>query len=166
MEKRILDKVNTQNTNYVQQIVTELNRIQRNESSINDLIQWVQSNKPVDISKIDFTKRKRSKNCIPFESRCEARCAKGSGHEGEQCTRRKKAGCIYCGTHTKGVTQNIEQKTDLKKKSIWTEEYRGIIYYIDDENVYNPEDIKKNKVNPEIIGSCSKINNSYVIQLK
>jgi hypothetical protein len=166
MEKRILDKVGNQNNQYLQKVVTELNRVKTNEITVDEVIQWVQTNKPVDLTKSDFIKRKRSKNCIPFESRCEARCAKGSGHEGEQCTRRKKSGCMFCGTHTKGVPQNMEQKSDFKKKTIWTEEYRGIIYFIDDEHVYNPEDIKKNKINPEIIGSCKKVNNSYVIQLK
>ena len=54
----------------------------------------------------------------------------------------------------------------IKEKTIWAEEYRGIMYYIDETNVYNTEDIKKNKVNPEIIGSCKKVGNSYTIHLK
>ena len=166
MERRILDKINSQNDTYTKQLIQELSKLPSDLSQ--PLLQWVQSTKPVDISKSDFSKRKRAKNCVPHDSRCEARCAKGSGHEGEQCTRRKKDGCLYCGTHTKGLPHGImiKQEPAFKEKTIWAEEYRGIMYYIDETNVYNTEDIKKNKVNPEIIGSCTKSGNSYMIQLK
>jgi hypothetical protein len=60
----------------------------------------------------------------------------------------------------------IKQEPAFKEKTIWAEEYRGIMYYIDEDHVYNTEDIKKNKVNPEIIGSCTKSGNSYMIHLK
>jgi hypothetical protein len=166
MERRILDKINVQNDSYTKHLIQELNKLP--DELVQPILQWVQSTKPVDITKSDFSKRKRAKNCVPHDSRCEARCAKGSGHEGEQCTRRKKDGCLYCGTHTKGLPHGImvKQEPTFKEKTIWAEEYRGIMYYIDEDNVYNTEDIKKNKVNPEIIGSCTKIGNSYTIQLK
>jgi hypothetical protein len=168
MERRILDKISSQNDIFMKQLVGEIHKVKEEETDIDQLLQWVQSMKLVDISKSDFSKRKRAKNCVPHDSRCEARCAKGSGHEGEQCTRRKKDGHLYCGTHTKGIPHGIMKQAEpvFKEKTIWAEEYRGIMYYIDEENVYNTEDIKKNKVNPEIIGSCKKVGNSYVIQLK
>lgn len=167
MERRILDKINHQNDVYIKQLVQHI-QLLPSTTSVENLLLWVQSTKPVDISKSDFTKRKRAKNCVPHDSRCEARCAKGSGHEGEQCTRRKKEGCLYCGTHTKGLPHGImlKQEPVFKEKSIWVEEYQGIMYYIDGTNVYDPEDIKRNKVNPSIIGTCSKLENSYVIHKK
>jgi hypothetical protein len=168
MERRILDKISSQNDVFMKQLQTEIQKVKQGESTIDQFSQLVESLKPVTISKSDFSKRKRAKNCVPNDSRCEARCAKGSGHEGEQCTRRKKDGCLYCGTHTKGIPHGImkHQEPTFKEKTIWAEEYRGIMYYIDEDNVYNTEDIKKNKVNPEIIGSSKKVGNSYIIQLK
>lgn len=168
MERRILDKIATQNDTFMKQLTTEIQKVKKDEITIDNLIEWTQSLKLVDISKSDFSKRKRAKNCVPHDSRCEARCAKGSGHEGEQCTRRKKDGYLYCGTHTKGIPHGIMKQPEnlIKEKTIWAEEYRGIMYYIDETNVYNTEDIKKNKVNPEIIGSCKKVGNSYTIHLK
>ena len=166
MERRIIEKINTQNDVYTKHLTYELNKLP--PELVQPLLAWVQTTPPVNISKSDFSKRKRAKNCVPHDSRCEARCAKGSGHEGEQCTRRKKDGCLYCGTHTKGLPHGImlKQEPTFKEKTIWAEEYRGIMYYIDETNVYNTEDIKRNKVNPEIIGSCSKVGQSYVIHLK
>ena len=42
----------------------------------------------------------------------------------------------------------------IKKKQIWAEEIKGICYYIDDtNNIYDHEDIIKNKENPKIIAN-------------
>ena len=165
MEKRILDKINTQSEFYKSQLLTQLSEC---EISNVQLIEWIHSTSIIEMTKMDFVKRKRAKNNIITEFRCEAQCAKGSGHEGEQCTRRKKEGCKYCGTHMKGLPHGVmnQPTSTVKEKLIWTEEYRGIIYYVDDEHVYNTEDIKSNKVNPEIIGTCKKQGNSYEIKLK
>ena len=97
-------------------------------------------------------KRKRNKHQIPLNERC---IAKKSG--GEQCTRRKKHDSDFCGTHIKGTPHGIVSSTDvtdvkIKKKQIWAEEIKGICYYIDDtNNIYDHEDIIKNKENPKII---------------
>ena len=168
MEKRIIDKVNTQNEIYKSQLLHQIKKVEDKSLTLQMLQDWVYTHQPVELTKVDFTKRKRAKNSVPVEYRCEARCAKGSGHEGEQCTRRKKEGCVYCGTHMKGLPHGImeHQPNSIKEKTIWAEEYRGIMYYIDEEYVYNNEDIKQNKVNPEIIGTCKKNGNSYEIKLK
>jgi hypothetical protein len=168
MEKRIIDKVNTQNEIYKSQLLQQVKKVGDGSITLDNLQDWVHTHSPVELAKVDFTKRKRAKNSVQVEYRCEARCAKGSGHEGEQCTRRKKDGCVYCGTHMKGLPHGIMEQTknNVKEKTIWAEEYRGIMYYIDEENVYDTEEIKQNKVNPTIIGSCKKNGNSYEIKLK
>ena len=49
MERRILDKINTQNETYTKQLMQELYKLPSDLSQ--PLLQWVQSTKPVDISK-------------------------------------------------------------------------------------------------------------------
>jgi len=97
--------------------------------------------------KEDFMKRKRVKSVVPIYDRC---CAKRAN--GEQCTRRKKEGESYCGTHIKGTPNNIEEDaspceaptTKNVKVDIWAQDIKGIIYYIDKMgNVYDTEDIMK-----------------------
>jgi hypothetical protein len=100
----------------------------------------------------DTSKRKRVKNVVPLFDRCIAKRASG-----EQCTRRKKEGEGYCGTHIKGrphgcVNQAEEQFVTNKKVEVWIREIKGIVYYVDaNKNVYDPEDILANKINPRII---------------
>lgn len=98
---------------------------------------------------------KRKKKEIGENMRCEANRANG-----EQCTRKKKNGSAFCGTHDKGIphgkaVQREKENGDKKvsRVPIWTIEIRGIIYYVDGEqNVYRMEDILENKVNPLVIG--------------
>ena len=41
-----------------------------------------------------------------------------------------------------------------KKNSVWAQDIKGIMYYIDDnKNVYNTEDVMKNTPNPRIIAN-------------
>ena len=72
MERRILDKISSQNDIFMKQLVGEIHKVKEEETDIDQLLQWVQSMKLVDISKSDFSKRKRAKNCVPHDSRCEA----------------------------------------------------------------------------------------------
>ena len=44
-----------------------------------------------------------------------------------------------------------------KKNTVWAQDIKGIMYYIDDtRNVYNTEDVMKNVVNPRIIANYEK----------
>ena len=54
------------------------------------------------ICKEDLIKRKRIKNSIPCLNRCSAKRA-----DGDQCTRRRKDGCDFCGTHAKGTPHGL-----------------------------------------------------------
>jgi hypothetical protein len=100
----------------------------------------------------EVVKRKRIKNIVPLFDRCIAKRANG-----EQCTRRKKEGEGYCGTHIKGrphgcVNETHENMVTNKKVEVWIQEIKGIVYYVDgNKNVYDPEDILANKVNPKVI---------------
>ena len=81
---------------------------------------------------------------------------------GEQCTRRKKDGSCFCGTHIKGTPHGVvddskETNTTGKKVEVWVQEIKGINYYIDAEkNVYLPEDIISNSKRPRVIGTWEK----------
>ena len=98
------------------------------------------------LGKDDFMKRKRVKSVVPIYEGC---CAKRAN--GEQCTRRKKDGETYCGTHIKGtphsIVDDVECETPTTKNvkvDIWAQDIKGIIYYIDKAgNVYDTEDIMK-----------------------
>ena len=114
--------------------------------------------------KEDFQKRKRVKNFVPIFDRC---CAKRASNE--QCTRRKKDGCEYCGTHLKGTPHGIidaqnENKNTTQKIEVYAQDIQGIVYYIDkNNNVYQAEDIISNKINPKIIAKYVKDGENYSI---
>jgi len=116
------------------------------------------------LSKEDFMKRKRVKNVVPVFDRCHAKRANG-----EQCTRRKKDGCVCCGTHTKGTPHgmfdNLEQTITNIKVETWVQDIKGIMYHIDSQgNVYDPEDIVANTMNPHVIAKYVKnANGEYSI---
>jgi len=157
MEKRINKKVETYVLEFKDNIRKKANEFS-NESGpmneeINQLIQYIYDYEHIDLKKDDFAKRKRVKNVVPFFDRC---CAKRASNE--QCTRRKKEGCEYCGTHTKGTPhgvleqQNSENGQTVQKVEVWAQDIQGIVYYIDkNKNVYQTEDIQGNKTNPKII---------------
>jgi hypothetical protein len=116
------------------------------KSKCNSLAAFVYNYEKIKVGKDDFMKRKRVKSVVPIYDRC---CAKRAS--GEQCTRRKKEGETYCGTHIKGtphsvMEENIAEPSTPKnvKVDIWAQDIKGIIYYIDKMgNVYDTEDIMK-----------------------
>jgi hypothetical protein len=128
------------------------------------LLQYIYDYDKLSFNKEDFMKRKRVKNFVPIFDRC---CAKRATNE--QCTRRKKDGSEYCGTHVKGTPHGIvDTKNDVKlntqKVEVWAQDIQGIIYYIDNfNNVYQAEDIVINKTNPKIIAKYVKNGEQYNI---
>ena len=135
-----------------------------NHDMKSDLLKFVFDYPGMVITPEDLQKRKRIKNSVPQFNRCCARRANG-----EQCTRRKKDGCEFCGTHCKGIPHgqiecSVVSETTLKKKETWLQDFAGIQYFIDsDGNVYNPSDVLSNKVNPEIIAEYEHKDDKYVI---
>lgn len=135
------------------------------KTKINDLLEHVYDYERLVLSKDDLIKRKRIKNSIPINNRCNAKRANG-----EQCTRRRKDDCEFCGTHVKGTPHGFIQlnsngeELSERKVEVVAEEIFGIVYYIDNlNNVYRTEDILEGKTNPEVIAKCVRNNNMVSI---
>jgi hypothetical protein len=133
--------------------IPQLQEMQRDYTQVMHFI--YQADK-LKLTKEDFAKRKRVKNAVPVFDRCHAKRANG-----EQCTRRKKDGHMCCGTHTKGTPHGMfdgmETTTSNVKVETWVQDIKGIMYHIDNQgNVYDPEDIVANKMNPKVIAKYVK----------
>ena len=165
MEKRLNKKLELWITGFKDNIREKANQIgiSKNDQT-NQLIQYIYDYDRLAFGKEDFQKRKRVKNVVPFFDRC---CAKRANNE--QCTRRKKDGVEYCGTHVKGtphgvIDNQVESKPNTQKIEVWAQDIQGIVYYIDKTfNVYQAEDIIVNKLNPKIIAKYIKNGDVYSI---
>ena len=171
MEKRINKKIEHYISNFKDNIREKYIQLGLNNSdninngSHNQLLQYIYDYERLTLGPEDFTKRKRVKNVVPGLDRC---CAKRATNQ--QCTRRKKEGCEYCGTHMKGTPhgvvdfdQEISQVT-TQKIDVWAQDIQGIIYYIDNnKNIYKAEDIIIKKSNPSIIGKYALNGEKYSI---
>lgn len=168
MERRLNGKLDsyiisfkTEIAKHLQIIVDGLDKIENGSNNMiinetrtkcNELAGFVYNYEKMRLNKEDFMKRKRVKSIVPIYDRC---CAKRAS--GEQCTRRKKEGEVYCGTHIKGTPHSVmeEQSTEIPttknvKVDIWAQDIKGIIYYIDKNgNVYDTEDIMKIDKHPK-----------------
>lgn len=153
MEKKINDKVIT----WVQKFKSDIKSKIDESVSGDDLIQFVYDYETLTLEKFDFQKRKRVRNTIPLYQRCTAKRANGC-----QCTRRKKDGQEFCGTHEKGtphgvVTNDTEEEDKNTQVEVTAHDINGIIYYIDNNsNVYSTEDVLSNTVNPKVIAKYEK----------
>lgn len=171
MERRISKKIETYQVEFkndIQKWLTTHGAIVKsgNVDKTNMFLEHLYDYPSLKLDKVDFQKRKRIKNIVPNYERCTAKRANG-----EQCTRRKKHNCEFCGTHVKGTPHGILEKgksNDNKVKikvEIWVKEINGINYYIDRcNNVYKPEDIIQNSETPKVIGKwvCDE-NGNYSI---
>ena len=166
MERKLNKKVESYITSFKENIKEKSEELGLNKNeSVNHLIQYIYDYDRLNFGKEDFMKRKRVKNVVPFFDRC---CAKRANDE--QCTRRKKEGSDYCGTHVKGSPHGIidlhtdNTKSNVQKIEVWAQDIQGIIYYIDKtENVYQAEDIVLNIMNPKIIAKYVKTGEIYTI---
>jgi hypothetical protein len=165
MEKRLSKKAEIYISNFkdnIKEKSCQLGLI-KNEQ-VNQLLQYIYDYERLSFVKEDFQKRKRVKNFVPIYDRCCARRASD-----EQCTRRRKEGSEYCGTHMKGTPHGIvdaqeEPKNNTQKVEVWVQEIQGIAYYIDKNgNVYQAEDIVSNIMNPKIIAKYVKNGDKFSI---
>jgi len=165
MERRLNKKAETYITTFKDNIREKATQMgmTKNED-VTNLLQYIYDQDRLSFTKEDFQKRKRVKNFVPIYDRC---CAKRANEE--QCTRRRKEGCEYCGTHLKGTPHGIideqnEPKNNTQKVDVWAQDIQGIVYYIDkNKNVYQAEDIVGNKVNPKVIAKYVFENEVYTI---
>jgi hypothetical protein len=147
--QNISDELEASRNNSVNLIIDET------KMKCNSFAGFIYNYEKLRLGKEDFMKRKRVKSVVPIYDRC---CAKRAN--GEQCTRRKKEGESYCGTHIKGSPNSIVDDvspcetptTKNVKVDIWAQDIKGIIYYIDKMgNVYDTEDIMKSDKHPKRI---------------
>jgi len=166
MERRLNKKIEVYVSAFKENIKEKISQLGfDNSEETTKLLQYVYDYDRLSFNKEDFMKRKRVKNFVPIFDRC---CAKRATNE--QCTRRKKDGSEYCGTHMKGTPHGImeingeENKVTTQKIEVWAQDIQGIIYYIDKfNNVYQAEDIVINKLNPKIIAKYVKNGEQYCI---
>lgn len=166
MEKRINKKIETYLSGFKDNIRNKIIELQfSDKTKINELLEYVYEYNRLALSRDDFVKRKRLKNAIPLLNRCNAKRANG-----EQCTRRRREDCEFCGTHYKGTphgsvsSEDGTKNTQTQKMEVVAEDICGIVYYIDKYgNVYHTEDILKGCDNPRIIAKYTKTGNVYTI---
>ena len=132
MERRIINKVDNHQrcfkdalrewmTNNEMKVVTNTNI-----DATGDFMRYLYDYTKLELTSDDFKRRKRVTNTIPLSERCIAKRACG-----DQCTRRKKEGHTYCGTHIKGAPHGIVEKNEVNtlkkvKIDIHVEEIKGI----------------------------------------
>lgn len=150
MEKKISDKVSCHIETFKHSIKDWVDTCDDiNSKTKGELLEFVYDFNGLQLTKEDFTKRKRIKTHVPQYVRCKAKRACG-----EQCTRKRKEGNDFCGTHDKNRPHGIvscEVCDDIKKLEVTLTDISGILYYVDSiGNVYVTEDVLNNKVNPEI----------------
>jgi hypothetical protein len=165
MEKRLNKKIETYITTFKDAVRGKISEMNFSDNSkVNELIEYVYEYERFALIKDDLNKRKRVKNSIPCSNRCSAKRANG-----EQCTRRRKDNCEFCGTHAKGTPNGLMNTTEgatnsLQKLQVVAEEIGGIVYYVDTfNNVYKTEDVMEEKANPEIIAKYVLENGRYTI---
>ena len=166
MERRLHKKIDS----YIRAFKTELcEQIQENplfdehKEEQMKMINFIYEYDNFELNKEDFMKRKRINSTIPAYERC---CAKRAS--GEQCTRRKRDDCQFCGTHSKwtphGVITDSDPVNTTTKIEVSAIDIKGIVYYLDDNtNVYDTEDVIANKNNPRVIAKYEKNGEIYSI---
>jgi hypothetical protein len=162
MDKRINKKLESYISEFKNNIRSKADELEiTNIPNVEKLLTYVYEYDRLTFIKEDFMKRKRNKTGISVCERCTA-----NRSNGEQCTRRKKIGHEFCGTHTKGIPHgicsqiDIPQETKINKIEVRVQDINGIMYFIDlDNNVYQTEDVLKELKNPKIIGKCVTNNN-------
>jgi len=103
MENRINKDIETYITSFKDNIRDKAISLGIQDAQLNPLLEYIYDYDRLSFDKIDFMKRKRVNNIVPFFERC---CAKKAS--GEQCTRKKQnIEDEYCGTHMKGVPNGI-----------------------------------------------------------
>jgi len=165
MDKRANAKIETYLIKFKDDIRNKMIELSfEDKSKLGELVEYVYEYEKLNLSRDDFNKQKRYKNDIPANMRCVAKRANN-----EQCTRRRKQDCDFCGTHCKGTPngsiQTSEEMGENKRTlDVFAKDMNGIMYFADESNnVYRTEDILANKENPQIIATCKLVDDNYVI---
>ena len=157
MDKRINDQIHEYLIKFKDSIKDKIRELGLHEKDkVNDILEFINEYEKLKFDKEDFQSKKRVKNAIPLIHRCNAKRANG-----EQCTRKRKDGYDFCGTHTKGIPNgSIQIDTNIQttyKIEVIVQNINGIVYYLDQENnIYRTEDILSNKENPQVVAKYIK----------
>ena len=151
MQSRIQKKTQ----DYLEKFKQDVRTFSQTTEDKTELLKFVNDYEPINFTKEDFEKRNRVKNEIPVNNRCFAKISNL-----DQCTRRKKKDCAFCGTHLEkrpyGVVDQANEPT-IQQVQVWAQEIKGILYHLDGSgNVYKQEDVMSNKLNPRIIAKYTK----------
>ena len=168
MEKRINDQIKQYISKFKDDIRDKMVESGLGEiQGANEFLEFVYEYNRLSFEKEDFMKRRRVKNTVPVENRCNAKRANG-----EQCTRKRREDCEFCGTHYKGTPHGVSTPNDQSSSSsneevsleVFAEDIGGIVYYIDKfKNVYNTSDVLQGKLNPAIVAKWEKQGERYTI---
>jgi len=152
MDKRINEQTSKYLETFKKSIIDKALELGFSEKDkLNEVLEYVNEYENLEFKKDDLYNKKRVKNSIPSLHRCNAKRANG-----EQCTRKRKDGYEFCGTHTKGIPNGSVQvdpaNQNMRKLEVVVQDINGIAYYLDQENnIYRTEDIISNKENPQVI---------------
>jgi hypothetical protein len=169
MEKRINEQLKQYLSKFKDDIRNKIVELGLGETDhMNELLEYIYEYNRLSFEKDDFMKRRRVKNTVPMENRCNAKRANG-----EQCTRKRREDCEFCGTHYKGTPHGIASQEDGNENTnsnesvtleVFAEEIGGIVYYIDKfKNVYKTDDVLQSKLNPGVIAKWVKSGERYTI---
>ena len=166
MEKRINQRLEQYISQFKDDIKTKVIGLDLgSQEKSKELVEFVYEYERFILQKEDLSKRKCVKNSIPLENRCSALRA-----DDERCTRKRKDGHQFWGTHLKGSPNRIQSDQTggvFKKLEVVVLDIDGILYYVDSfMNIYKPEDIMSERENPEIIGKYSIIDGKKIIEIK
>lgn len=134
MESRINKKITFYVNDMKEGIVSQMKIMKDStldvESQYDSIISYIINYKTLSLQKEDFNKRKRNKNVVNDCEKCKAKRSNG-----EQCSRRRRDGFDFCGTHCKGTPYGVvgdEDNVVTKKKcELIGEDIDGIITYKD-----------------------------------
>lgn len=157
MERRINRKIEDYISGFKDEIRNKISSLSMDDKEKAQFLVYLYEYPRLTLDSTDVVKRKRVKNVLPTNNRCNAKRANG-----EQCTRRRKDNCEFCGTHSKGTPHGViadEVKTSNTVNVVLRmEQVNGIIYHIDNyNNVYCTEDIMNQKLQPTIVGKYDSI---------
>ena len=105
-------------------------------SQYDSIISYIINYKLLNLQKEDFNKRKRNKNIVNDCEKCKAKRSNG-----EQCSRRRREGFDFCGTHCKGTPYGVvgESIVTSKRKIVLDGvDKDGIITYFDTDGKEYP----------------------------
>jgi len=152
MEKYINTRIEEYMTSFKTRVTERIKELSIGEKKTrNDLLEYIYEYENLSFTKEELALRKRVKNSIPDNNRCNAKRANG-----EQCTRRRKDDCQLCGTHMKGSPYGIivsQSHTEpLMRVEVIAHEIDGIVQYVDSfGNAYKTEDVLQEKENPAVV---------------